>query len=400
MTQGFLPIDQCRRTAAQMLMCFCVGYGPACLAADPGSAPAPAGESVPEQGSQKLIIDALGEYQQLNELIYLGAIYLPISASGFDDSGAMRMEMRIAAEEISGRRFTRLWLDSISLNASREQRERLIEQIRAFGDIYQQSFTTGDHIAFEYQPNARQTVFTLDDVRLGVIPGEEFFRILLSVWVGDNPKSSELKTALHESAAHGIDVAASDAFYALDYDDSRKQDLERAIAAEKREAREERLAEEARLQELKRQEEQALAQARAEAEQQRLAEEERLRQERLEAERLRKEQEALAQARHEEQQQAMRHDYARELTQWIGKYVVYPDSALRRGIEGRVEIEVTSDRAGNVIGSEIVGSSGMQVLDRAADDIVMSAQPMPAIPGDLDGDNFTFVMPIAFILED
>jgi protein TonB len=388
----------------KLLICILIVSIQVVLAAESQVGSVAVGTTLPRKEAGKLIIQALGEYHNLNELIYQGAIYQPLTAIDLTEDGEMRMEMRIAIEEISARRFIRMWMDNISLNASREQRERLINEIQQFSEIYQHPFTRGDHIVFEYGAEEGITRYTHNDVLMGATHGREFFRLLLNVWLGDNPKSSDLKTALFATAANGIDTTAADKFYALSFDTTRKQAIASFIKAKQEEKLAAQHAEEAlRLEQQKQEAAAALARAQALEEQRLAEEEERQRLQQLEEERLRREreeQEAIARARHAEEQLQLHNEYARSLNRWIGTYVVYPDAALRRGIAGRVEVEVVSDRNGNLVSQTIIASSGSNVLDRAAQETVENAAPMPAMPEAMEDETFTLTMPIAYILQD
>jgi periplasmic protein TonB len=58
-------------------------------------------------------------------------------------------------------------------------------------------------------------------------------------------------------------------------------------------------------------------------------------------------------------------DWNAELTQWVNDHKYYPQAAVEQGQQGNVEIEFTVDRAGNVTGLHLLGSSGSPFLDQA-----------------------------------
>jgi protein TonB len=59
----------------------------------------------------------------------------------------------------------------------------------------------------------------------------------------------------------------------------------------------------------------------------------------------------------------------------------YPMSARRRGLSGKVELEVSIDLAGKVTGVEVVGSSSHEMLDGAAVEAIRAVPPLPFPPG-------------------
>lgn len=64
----------------------------------------------------------------------------------------------------------------------------------------------------------------------------------------------------------------------------------------------------------------------------------------------------------------------------------YPDEARRRNLSGELELEVTLNTDGSLLGIELLRSSGHEVLDEAARRIVRLAAPFAAVPANvLDG---------------
>lgn len=64
----------------------------------------------------------------------------------------------------------------------------------------------------------------------------------------------------------------------------------------------------------------------------------------------------------------------------LEKYRRYPAAARARRQQGVVHVRFKMNRAGRLLSSEILRSSGSPALDRAALDTVRRAQPLPAIP--------------------
>jgi len=77
--------------------------------------------------------------------------------------------------------------------------------------------------------------------------------------------------------------------------------------------------------------------------------------------------------------------YAGYMRNWVDRIervgnLNYPDAARRQKLHGDVLLTVTLDRDGKVIGIEVIGSSGEQLLDKAAERIVRLAAPFPPLP--------------------
>lgn len=77
----------------------------------------------------------------------------------------------------------------------------------------------------------------------------------------------------------------------------------------------------------------------------------------------------------------------------------YPRSAQRAREEGVATVGFTMTRAGVVVDSELVESSGSSTLDEEALALIIRAQPFPAPPPDMPGEEITLVAPVQFFLE-
>lgn len=65
----------------------------------------------------------------------------------------------------------------------------------------------------------------------------------------------------------------------------------------------------------------------------------------------------------------------------IQSRIVYPEDAVRRGIEGEVLLRIRIETGGNPGEIRVARSSGARLLDEAARRGVVRAAPLPASPG-------------------
>ena len=355
----------------------------------------------------ELYLYGLGIYENLGENIYVGALYLPLLDTGIEAGSEKRMEMRISAASLSARRFTRFWMDAITLNSSREERAALAPQIQAFNEMFQLGLERGDHVQFDYLEDEDETLFLLNGVVIGRMEGSAFHDVLLQSWLGDTPPSLQLKSGLLNELAPAAMQECRELFAGLRFSGERRELVDRHHAGSGDSAAEAapRLPNVA--------ETDAEREAREQAERERLA---RLEQERLEQQRQEREREearlaalqAEEEARRLEEERArlaaeqarLAEEYRSRLSQWLASRVEYPQRALQRGEEGRVEMNIVVGRTGEVLSHEIIASSGNSQLDRATVDMLDRAMPLPAMPEALDGDSFSFVMPVSFFLDD
>ena len=86
--------------------------------------------------------------------------------------------------------------------------------------------------------------------------------------------------------------------------------------------------------------------------------------------------------------------WQRLLLAQLERHKRYPSQA--RGKVGEARLEFTIDRAGNVLTSRVVHSSGSEELDAAALALVKNAQPLPVPPAGLPEDLLSVIVPIVY----
>ncbi len=93
--------------------------------------------------------------------------------------------------------------------------------------------------------------------------------------------------------------------------------------------------------------------------------------------------------------EAVRARYEQQISGWIQQHKLYPVEA--GGREGRAVVRMRIDRTGNVRYYAIEQSSGLQLFDDAALDMVRRANPVPAVPENYPSGNLVeFLIPISF----
>ena len=95
---------------------------------------------------------------------------------------------------------------------------------------------------------------------------------------------------------------------------------------------------------------------------------------------------------------AMR-DYTPIIVQKIFRQTSYPGRAVQRGWEGTVRMSVLIDKSGEVQQITITQSSEYAILDKAAVKAVERAAPFPEIPDEMNTKTFDLTVPITFQLK-
>ena len=153
------------------------------------------GETGPE-----LVLNGAGVRTRVFFKVYVGALYLQQKLSSADavlaDGGARRVAMHMLRELTAGQLFSAL-NDGLKNNHLPEELARLEPQVKQLEGIFDavKAAKSGDVILLEYLPGAGTRVVVNGEVK-GVIPGEDFSRALLRIWLGEHPADGALKKAM------------------------------------------------------------------------------------------------------------------------------------------------------------------------------------------------------------
>lgn len=92
--------------------------------------------------------------------------------------------------------------------------------------------------------------------------------------------------------------------------------------------------------------------------------------------------------------------YEKSLSDLIRRHEKYPDRAKRQGWQGTAVVGLSLSADGKVTEISIIESSGRDILDEAALNMVRRASPLPRAPEGLRGKERTVRVPIVFKLQD
>lgn len=91
-------------------------------------------------------------------------------------------------------------------------------------------------------------------------------------------------------------------------------------------------------------------------------------------------------------------DYIVRLRAWLSRHKEYPQAARRKELEGTVRLYLVIDQDGHIVTRRITQSSGSQLLDDAAEEMLARAEPLPAMPSTMRRNRLELVVPIVFSL--
>jgi len=145
-----------------------------------------------------LILNGAGIRYKFFFKIYVGALYLPEKQDDakklLKESIANRVVMHFLYDEVEKKKLVNAWLegfeDNVESSVFSAVKDRLDKFNQMFPDLYK-----GDVVLLDYIPQLGTRV-TIKGESKGIIEGEDFNRALLSVWLGEEPVTEELKDAM------------------------------------------------------------------------------------------------------------------------------------------------------------------------------------------------------------
>ena len=90
--------------------------------------------------------------------------------------------------------------------------------------------------------------------------------------------------------------------------------------------------------------------------------------------------------------------YGKHLAGLVAAHQRYPRLALMRQWQGTTLLQLQLDRQGQLADVRVLNSSGHEILDKQAIDMVRAAMPLPPLPDSLSGRSLTVDVPVVFRL--
>ena len=152
-------------------------------------------------GAHALALNGAGLHRTLFFKIYVAALYLVEKQTSPAGVLALAGPKRISItllRDIPARRLVDSLMDGIHDNTRREERPHLKDRLDELTTILMSlgRGKKGEVIAFDFLPDAGTVALRNGEAKGAAIPGEELYRALLRVWVGDHPGDGGLKKAL------------------------------------------------------------------------------------------------------------------------------------------------------------------------------------------------------------
>jgi len=149
-------------------------------------------------GSGELVLNGAGIRTRVIFKVYVGALYLSEKKTAVAEVLAQKGAKRVALtllRDLSAQQLNEAFEKGIHANNSTTEIEAMKPRIAALLSLFADG-KEGDVILIDFLPESG-TVVTLNGAPKGKpIPGADFYRALLRIWLGEKPVDEDLKNAM------------------------------------------------------------------------------------------------------------------------------------------------------------------------------------------------------------
>ncbi len=127
---------------------------------------------------------------------YVGALYLENPSTDaqaiLDSEEHKRMVFHVMMKKVGARRIANALQEALVMNVTKEEHKKLSKEIDQMLSYFDGKMHRGEEAIFDYIPG-KGTQITINNEVKGVIPGKDYFRAMLSIWIGENPVGRTFK---------------------------------------------------------------------------------------------------------------------------------------------------------------------------------------------------------------
>lgn len=152
-------------------------------------------------GGPELVLNGIGLRKRLVFNAYVAGLYVTEKKTAAADLIALPGPKRVSINilrELTARQFTDSLSEGIQNNSSPAEREAVKARVDTLFEIMNGigKVKKGDVVQLDYQPEAGVQVSLNGQAQGSAIPGEDFQRALLRIWLGDKPADADLKKGM------------------------------------------------------------------------------------------------------------------------------------------------------------------------------------------------------------
>ena len=133
--------------------------------------------------------------------VYIGSLYLTQKKSDneaiFADPGAKRVSMYILSDEVTAQDLITSMNNALAVNLVPHELALIEKRIRDLNNMMSslKSIKKGSVVHLDYVPDVGTRVVVNGQERI-TIPGDDFFRAMLHIWIGNKPVDGRLRDAM------------------------------------------------------------------------------------------------------------------------------------------------------------------------------------------------------------
>ena len=152
-------------------------------------------------GGSELTLNGAGLRTRMMLKVYAIALYVPKRGDSLDaiaaSIGPKRIQI-VTLRDLTAEQFADGLIDGLKKNHSDADYAKLQARADEFRNalLGLKSAPSGSQIRIEWIPSGSTRLIVGNEVRGRDIPGDDFFRALLKIWLGEKPVDSDLKNTL------------------------------------------------------------------------------------------------------------------------------------------------------------------------------------------------------------
>ena len=146
------------------------------------------------------ILNGISIHTEFGQEQFIGALFSKTPSDNAEEllrnANPSQMELKIISPDgMTVRRFSRMWIEGMAINNSPELLIAQADSMVKFDSLFKNRLAQGDDIVFKYV-NSKGVDIIVNKETLGNIQSDDFFKLLLSVWIGKVPLSTDFKNGI------------------------------------------------------------------------------------------------------------------------------------------------------------------------------------------------------------
>lgn len=153
-------------------------------------------------GVPELVLNGAGVRHKFAFIkVYIGSLYLTQKKNDneaiFADPGPKRVSMNILSSEVTAQDLISSMNNALAVNLSPHELALIEKRIRDLNTMMSsiKAINKGSVVHLDYLPDVGTRVIVDGQERI-TIPGEDFFRAMLHIWIGNKPVDGRLRDAM------------------------------------------------------------------------------------------------------------------------------------------------------------------------------------------------------------